>query len=87
MVATVAVAPAIRLPKLGALIVPNRAPFLGARAFRASVSVQEAALLRWNQVYETVRPHQALGYKTSYRFYQDWLTTHSPGKEALSDVF
>jgi len=31
----------------------------------------EAALLRWNQVYETVRPHQALGYKTPEQFYQE----------------
>jgi len=46
----------------------------------------EAALLRWNSLYQTVRPHQALGYKTPEQFYQDWLTTHSPGKEALSDI-
>ena len=46
----------------------------------------EAALLRWNQVYETVRPHQALGYKTPDQFYQDWLSTHSTRKEALSDI-
>jgi len=31
----------------------------------------EAALLRWNQVYETVRHHQALGYQTPERFYQE----------------
>jgi transposase InsO family protein len=30
----------------------------------------EAALLRWEQLYETVRPHQALGYKTPEQFYQ-----------------
>ena len=46
----------------------------------------EAALLRWNQVYETVRPHQALGYKTPDQFYQDWLETHTTRKEALSDM-
>jgi len=46
----------------------------------------EAALLHWNRVYETIRPHQALGYKTPEEFYQDWLTTHSPGKEELSDI-
>ncbi len=46
----------------------------------------QAALLHWNRVYETIRPHQALGYKTPEQFYQDWLTTHSPGKEALSDI-
>jgi transposase InsO family protein len=46
----------------------------------------EAALLHWNRVYETIRPHQALGYKTPEQFYQDWLAGHSPGKEALSDI-
>ena len=46
----------------------------------------EAALLRWNQVYETVRPHQALGYKTPEQFYHDWLTTHPAREEALSDM-
>jgi len=46
----------------------------------------EAALLRWNHVYKTVRPHQALDYKTPEQFYQDWLKTHPPRKEALSDM-
>ena len=47
---------------------------------------QEAALLAWNRVYETVRPHQALGYKTPDEFYQDWLKTHPIRKEVLSDM-
>ncbi|MFQ5987676.1 MAG: helix-turn-helix domain-containing protein [Dehalococcoidia bacterium] len=46
----------------------------------------EAALLAWNRVYETVRPHQALGYKTPDEFYHDWLGTHPSRKEALSDM-
>lgn len=46
----------------------------------------ETALLHWNQVYETVRPHQALGYKTPEQFYQDWLRTHPSRKEVLSDM-
>lgn len=33
----------------------------------------EAALLAWNRVYETVRPHQALAYKTPEQFYQKWV--------------
>lgn len=44
------------------------------------------ALLAWNQVYETVRPHQALGYLTPERFYQQWLRNQLCGKEALSDM-
>jgi len=48
----------------------------------------ETALLRWNQVYETVRPHQALGYKTPEQFYQDWLRSHSKTRKegVLSDM-
>ena len=46
----------------------------------------EAALQVWNQVYETVRPHQALGYKTPEQFYQDWLKTNPSRKEVLSDM-
>ena len=29
----------------------------------------EQALLDWNRTYETVRPHQVLGYKTPDQFY------------------
>lgn len=46
----------------------------------------EAALVAWNQVYERVRPHQALGYKTPEQFYQDWLKNHSTREEVLSDI-
>jgi transposase InsO family protein len=45
----------------------------------------EAALVASNQLYEQVRPHQALGYKTPEQFYQDWLSIHSTRKEVLSD--
>jgi transposase InsO family protein len=44
-----------------------------------------AKLQAWNHVYETVRPHQALGYLTPDAFYQQWLRTH-PRKEVLSDM-
>lgn len=38
----------------------------------------EAALLAWNHIYyETVRPHQALGYKTPEQFYREWLTAQT----------
>ena len=33
----------------------------------------EAALQAWNQVYERIRPHQALGYLTPEQSYQKWL--------------
>jgi len=51
----------------------------------ADIGGLEAALLAWNQVYERVRPHQALGYKTPEQFYQDWLTAHPRREEVLSD--
>ena len=46
----------------------------------------EQALLAWNHTYETVRPHQALGYKTPDQFYNHWLKTAATGKELLSDI-
>ena len=47
----------------------------------------EDALQIWNrQVYERVRPHEALGCKTPEEFYQDWTNTHSIEKEVLSDM-
>ena len=46
----------------------------------------EAALLRWNRVYERVRPHQALGYKTPEQFYQDWLKENATKKEVVSEM-
>jgi len=52
----------------------------------ADLGGQEAALLHWNHVYETIRPHQALGYKTPEQFYQDWLITHPRKEEVLSDM-
>ena len=45
----------------------------------------EQALLAWNHTYETVRPHQALGYRTPDQFYRQWLNNNK-GKEALSDI-
>lgn len=47
----------------------------------------EAALLAWNQVYEQVRPHQALGYKTPEQFYQDWLKNSYTRQEVSSDMY
>jgi len=53
----------------------------------AQIGGQEAALLAWNHVYENVRPHQALGYRTPEQFYQLWLATQDHRKEvALSDM-
>jgi len=53
----------------------------------AEIGGLEASLIVWNQVYENVRPHQALGYRTPEQFYQQWLATQNQRKEvALSDM-
>jgi putative transposase len=60
--------------------------FYQVEEFPADLGGLETALLLWNHIYETVRPHQALGYKTPDQFYQNWLTTHPLRKEVLSDM-
>ena len=68
-------------------VLPGTCPELAeGEELPADLGGQEAALLHWNQVYDTIRPHQALGYKTPDQFYQDWLIAHSTGKEVLSDM-
>ena len=53
----------------------------------ADISGLETALMAWNHVYENIRPHQALGYRTPEEFYQLWLATQDHRKEAaLSDM-
>ena len=48
-----------------------------------AVPALEAALQRWNHTYETVRPHQALGYLTPDQFFHQWQAQR---KEAVSDM-
>jgi putative transposase len=52
----------------------------------AEIRGMEAALQRWNRIYETVRPHQALGYLTPDQFYQRWADEQRLRKEAVSDM-
>jgi transposase InsO family protein len=51
----------------------------------ADIGGLEAALIAWNHLYETVRPHQALGDLTPEQFHQRWITNHQ-SKEAVSDM-
>ena len=45
------------------------------------------ALRNWERIYNTVRPHHSLGYRTPEEFYQQWLATQHHRKEvALSDM-
>jgi len=46
----------------------------------------ETALLAWNRLYESRRPHQALGYLTPDQFYQQWTAANHQRKEAVSDM-
>jgi transposase InsO family protein len=41
-----------------------------------TVTALSPALRRWERVYNTVRPHQALGYRTPKQFLHDWLQDH-----------
>src|SRR5439155_27241709 len=53
----------------------------------SSVGGLEQALAAWNHIYEEVRPHQALGYRTPNAFYARWLTERAgPNKVGLSDI-
>jgi len=61
--------------------------FYHVQELPAEIGGLEAALLAWNHVYENVRPHQALGYRTPEEFYQLWRATQNQRKEvALSDM-
>ena len=59
--------------------------FYQAEDLPANLGGLKSALIAWNQVYERVRPHQALGYLTPQEFYQNWLNNHQR-KEAVSDM-
>lgn len=43
----------------------------------ASLEELRQKLRAWETIYNTQRPHQALGYQTPLAFYQHWLTTHA----------
>ena len=80
-------------------VLPPRSPKLNGHVERANrthteefyecttapptVTALTPALRRWEQVYNTVRPHQALGYRTPKQFLADWLHDHTR-KEGLS---
>jgi len=51
----------------------------GNHALRKSFEIPELnqALLKWEQVYDTIRPHQALGYLTPQQF----LTRHQQNQK------
>lgn len=60
--------------------------FYHVQELPADLGGVQAALLTWNHVYETVRPHQALGYLTPDQFYHQWISANHQRKEAVSDM-
>ena len=46
----------------------------------------EPKLLAWNNVYESVRPHEALGYLTPNEYYAKWLAERPGATAAVSDM-
>lgn len=74
-------------------VLPPRSPKLNGRVERAqrthkeefyrmldppdSLSQLRERLKAWETVYNTIRPHQALGQITPEEFYQQWLTTQA----------
>ena len=78
-------------------VLPPRSPKLNGRVERAQrthteefyevndfsleVATLNRELLAWERVYNTVRPHQALGYLTPWAYCQRWHSEHPPDKE------
>ena len=60
--------------------------FYHVQELPADIGGLETALLTWNHLYETRRPHQALGYLTPDQFYQQWTAANHQRKEAVSDM-
>lgn len=54
--------------------------------YPASVTAAQRQLEAWNVVYESVRPHQALGYLTPNEFYAAWQREHASAANAVSDM-
>ena len=79
---------ACREKQLRLFVLPPRSPKLNGQVERAqrthteefyelccvepTVAALGAELRRWENVYNTVRPHQALGYRTPHQFIQSW---------------
>ena len=49
--------------------------------FPLEIAALNQELRAWELTYNTVRPHQALGYLTPLAFWQRWLAQHPPDKE------
>ena len=60
--------------------------FYHVRDLPADFGGLQTALLAWNRRYESWRLHQALGYLTPDRFYEQWLSEQPQRKEAVSDM-
>ena len=55
--------------------------FYEVNDFSLQVAPLNRELLAWEHIYNTVRPHQSLGYLTLWAFWQRWQAEHPPDKE------
>ena len=81
-------------PRLRLFVLPPRSPKLNGSVERAqrthteefyevsdaelTVPALNQALQDWERTYNTVRPHQALGYQTPQEFVQHWQRQQQP---------
>ena len=74
-----------RSPKLNGCVEQSQRThteeFYDVNDFSLEVATLNWELLAWEHVYNTVRPHQALGYLTPWAFCQRWYSEHPPDKE------
>ena len=49
--------------------------------FSLEIASLNRELMAWEHTYNTVRPHQALGYLTPQAFWQRWQQEHPSDKE------
>jgi transposase InsO family protein len=78
--------------KIRLFVLPPHSPKLNGRVERSNRTHREEfyevedidlsleghnnQLEKWHDVYNYVRPHQALAYLTPYEYYQSWLKSH-----------
>ena len=55
--------------------------FYEVNDFPLEIAALNQELRLWEHTYNTVRPHQALGYLTPSAFWQLWVSQHPPDKE------
>ena len=74
-----------RSPKLNGCVAraqrTHTEEFYEVNDFPLEIAALNQQLRAWELTYNTVRPHQALGYLTPWAFWQRWRSEHPPNKE------